>query len=176
MGGARCRELSQLALRQASLEATVNWEALSAIAELLGAIGVLASLLYLATQIRQNTVWLRQQAFQQGTNEVRRWASHFSESHANSELFLKGQRDFSSLDPIEHFRFTMMIFELCSVWGTYQEYSGEDLLGLRDSAETLIGIWIRQGWFEGWWERNEYMFSTAFKAFVRELIARRAEA
>jgi hypothetical protein len=39
----------------------VNWDALAAIAELLGAIGVLASLIYLAVQIRQNTVWLRQQ-------------------------------------------------------------------------------------------------------------------
>ena len=121
----------------------MNWDALSAISESLGAIGVLASLLYLGTQIRQNTVWLRQQAFQMSTNEVRRWASHFSDSQANSELFLRGQRDHASLNSIERFRFTMMIFELCSVWGTYQQYSGEDLLGMRDSAEKSIENWIR---------------------------------
>ena len=152
----------------------MNWDALAAIAELLGAIGVLASLLYLGTQIRQNTVWLRQQAFQLGTNEVRRWASHFSDSHANSELFLRGQKDFRSLDSTERFRFTMMIFELCSVWGTYQQYSGEDLLGMRGSAEKSIEIWIGQGWFQAWWESNAYMFPPTFKSFVQELIARRA--
>jgi hypothetical protein len=152
----------------------VNWDALAATAELLAAVGVLASLVYLGVQIRQNTVWLRQQAFQLGTNEVRRWASHFSDSHANSELFLRGQRDFRSLDAIERFRFTMMIFELCSVWGTYQEYSGEDLLGLRDSAEKSIETWIGQGWFQEWWEHNAYMFPPAFQAFVQKLIERSA--
>lgn len=157
-------------------EVTVNWNALGAIAELLGAVGVLVSLLYLAAQIRQNTRWLKQQAFQVGTNEIRRWSSHFSESQANSELFLRGQADFSSLDPTERFRFTMMIFELCSVWGTYQQYSGEDLLGLRDSAETSIRRWIEQGWFEKWWNLNQYLFSPAFKTFVEEILARAAAA
>ena len=79
----------------------VNWDALPAVAELIGAIGVLASLIYLGTRIRQNIVWLRRQAFQLGTNEVRRWASNLSNSNANSELFLKSQRDFGSLDPTE---------------------------------------------------------------------------
>jgi hypothetical protein len=32
----------------------MNWDAIGAIAELLGAIGVIASLVYLATQIRQS--------------------------------------------------------------------------------------------------------------------------
>jgi hypothetical protein len=54
---------------------TVNWDALAAVAEVPAAIGVFASLLYLGRQIHQNTVWLRQQAFQIGTNEVRRWAA-----------------------------------------------------------------------------------------------------
>ena len=152
----------------------MNWDALAAVAETLGAVGVLGSLIYLGTQIRQNTAWLRQQAFQMGTNEVRRWSSHFSESPENSELFLRGQRDFSSLDAIERFRFTMMIFELCSVWGTYQQYSGEDLLGLRESAEISILGWIEQGWFRRWWEINQYMFPPTFKGFVEELLARGA--
>ena len=97
----------------------MNWDALAAIAEILGAIGVLASLIYLAVQIRQNTIWLRQQAFQLSTNEVRHWAMQFSGSQQNAELFLRGQRDHGSLDATERLQFTMMIFEICSVWATY---------------------------------------------------------
>ncbi len=33
----------------------MNWDAIGAIAELFGAVGVIASLVYLAVQIRQNT-------------------------------------------------------------------------------------------------------------------------
>lgn len=154
----------------------MNWDALAATAELLGALGVLASLAYLGLQIRQNTTWLRQQAFQLSTNEVRRWASHFSGSRANSELFLKGQRDFASLDSIERFQFTMMIFEICSVWSTYQRHSEEgDLLGLAESAEASIGSWIDQGWFRGWWKLNAYMFPPDFKSFVNELLAKHSD-
>ena len=148
----------------------MSWDAVAAIAETVGALGVLASLIYLGLQIRQNTAWLRQQAFQLGTNEIRRWSSHFSESRETSELFLKGQRDFDSLDPVERFQFTMIIFELCSVWGTYQQYQGDEFLGLRDSAEVSIRNWIAQGWFRRWWEVNEYLFPPVFKEFVVGLL------
>jgi hypothetical protein len=37
----------------------LNWEAIGALAELVGAIGVIASLAYLASQIRQNTHAMR---------------------------------------------------------------------------------------------------------------------
>ncbi len=50
----------------------MNWDAIGAIAELLGAIGVIASLIYLATQIRhsrdqmgENTRALRAGTYQQ---------------------------------------------------------------------------------------------------------------
>jgi hypothetical protein len=38
---------------------SVNWEALGAIANLLAALGVIATLIYLAIQIRQNNIQLR---------------------------------------------------------------------------------------------------------------------
>ena len=37
----------------------MNWEAMVAVAEITGAVGVIASLVYLAIQVRQNTRWLR---------------------------------------------------------------------------------------------------------------------
>ena len=37
----------------------MNWDAIGAIAELLGAVGVIASLVYLAGQIRQNSRLVR---------------------------------------------------------------------------------------------------------------------
>lgn len=155
-------------------EAAMNWDALGAVAELLGAIGVLASLVYLGIQIHQNTRWLKQQAFQLSTNEVRRWASNFSGSHANSELFLRGQQDHHSLTPTERFQFTMMIFEILSVWETYRQHDTKELLGLRESAEISIGGWIRQGWFLEWWRMNEFMLPPDFKAFVQEIMDRHA--
>ena len=150
----------------------MNWEALSAVAELLGAVGVFASLVYLAIQIHQNNRWLKQQAYQLSTNELRRWVSHFSDSRETSELFLRGQRNYEALDPIERLQFTMIVFEMCSVWGTYQQYHDEDLLGMRASAEQTIRMWLEQGWFLGWYRANEYMLPADFKVFLEPLIER----
>lgn len=43
----------------------MNWDAVAAIGELVGAVAVLITLVYLATQIRQNTQAMRRQAAQQ---------------------------------------------------------------------------------------------------------------
>jgi hypothetical protein len=49
----------------------MNWDAIGAIAELLGAIGVIASLIYLATQIRQSReqMFENTRALQAGTHQ-----------------------------------------------------------------------------------------------------------
>ncbi len=49
----------------------VNWDAVGAIAELVGAIGVIASLVYLATQIRSNTRAIKVSAYQQNSTAYR---------------------------------------------------------------------------------------------------------
>jgi hypothetical protein len=152
----------------------VNWDAVGAIANLVAAIGVLVSLIYLALQVRQNTQWLRQQAFQLGTNEVRRWAAHFTGSTEVAELYIRGQKGFASLTPPERLRFTMLIFEICSIWATYQEHNEQDFLGLRQSAEDTIANWIRQGWFVGWYAQTSHMFSPNFKQFAERVIDRAA--
>ena len=136
----------------------MNWDAIGAIANLLAALGVLVSLIYLAVQVRQNTRSVRQQAFQIGTNEVRRWSSHFVERPEVAELYLRGQRNYAGLEPAEQVRFTMLIFEICSIWATYLEHSEEDLLGLRESAEYSLSRWIRQGWFGPWFGAHAQCF------------------
>ncbi|MBN8280799.1 MAG: hypothetical protein J0M16_09345 [Gammaproteobacteria bacterium] len=150
----------------------MNWDAIGAIANLVAALGVLVSLVYLAIQVKQNTRSVRQQAFQIGTNEVRRWSGRFAESRDVAELYLRGQQDYAALGAADQVRFTMLVFEICSIWATYLEHSEEDLLGLRQSAEYSLGRWIRQGWFTPWFAAHAHMFSPAFNAFVRRLIDR----
>jgi len=47
----------------------MNWEAIGAIGEVLGALGVIVTLVYLAFQIRQNTSALKLNAEQSAVNE-----------------------------------------------------------------------------------------------------------
>jgi hypothetical protein len=92
----------------------MNWDAIGAIAELLGAVGVIASLVYLTTQIRQsrdqmaqNTRALRAGAYQQfghsvGGREMSRLAVP-----GRSRTITVGLSDFEQLNEEERDRFSV---------------------------------------------------------------------
>ena len=84
----------------------MNWEAIGAIGEILGAIAVLVTLVYLALQIRQNTYQIREAA-SQDTIHLWNTISQATVSDPNLvEIFLKGQNDLSALNPVERKRYT----------------------------------------------------------------------
>ena len=47
------------------------------------------------------------------------------------------------------------------------------ILGEKASRISVIGMWIEQGWFPGWWRSSQYLFPPRFKLFVEELLERR---
>jgi len=94
----------------------MNWEALAAIAELLGAIGVIVTLIYLSVQIRQNSNQLRGTA----TTAVYEYQRTLTEMlSADPELYkiaLRGNEDLASLDPWERQRFTIWCIHETGMW------------------------------------------------------------
>lgn len=75
----------------------MNWSALGAIAELLGAAGVIASLLYLATQMRQSLSLARVEAQKRCIASMREVTANLLADPELNALFLKGLDDWSDL-------------------------------------------------------------------------------
>jgi hypothetical protein len=82
----------------------VDWGAIGAIAELIGGAGVIASLVYLAIQIRQNTRTERTRAFQDIFSSYNAH-NHEMFSGRNGELIVLGMRNLSALSGAERLRF-----------------------------------------------------------------------
>ena len=87
----------------------MNWEAVGAIAELAGALGVIASLVYLATQIRQNTRTLRSSSVQDYTMGTGNAIGLMGQSPQNAEVFQRGMRSFDDLSEPGQAHFSMML-------------------------------------------------------------------
>jgi hypothetical protein len=83
----------------------MNWDAIGAIAELLGAIGVIASLVYLATQIRQGREQVRAATAQQYQSQATSTAQAWAQDPASARLVRRGIEDVDQLDEDESFRF-----------------------------------------------------------------------
>jgi len=87
----------------------MDLQSLGNLGEFVGGLAVIASLIYLALQIRQNTKSVRlqvEQAIKRDTWDLRRSAI---ENPELAELFTKAMTDFDSLSPAERFRINMGI-------------------------------------------------------------------
>ena len=82
----------------------MDWNAISTIAESVGAAGVIISLIYLARQVRESN---QNAAIEANERLARDYASHGSVvmSDENVEIFVKGLNDFFSLTPTERVKF-----------------------------------------------------------------------
>jgi len=88
----------------------MNWTALGALAELIGAIGVIASLIYLATQVRQNAKGIRIAAADAAVKSLMDWVTPLVQNPESWDLFWRGCTNLQSLEPNERARWIPMAF------------------------------------------------------------------
>lgn len=126
----------------------MNWDAVSAIAETIGVIAVVISLLYVGYQVRQNTIQLRQDNMRQlvrGTLDVN-WYYHRHEDVF--DIFRRGVRSFDRLEPQAKAIFHSIVVDLAFY---FEIVRGMHKAGLVDRAALgtnirfLAGILVTDG-------------------------------
>jgi hypothetical protein len=90
----------------------MSLEDLGNIGDFVGGLLLAISLLYLATQIRQNTKSSRAEAYQDAVDKINNWSTLFVHEKSHSDLFYRGLKSHSSLEPEERSQFyhLMMIY------------------------------------------------------------------
>ena len=122
----------------------MNWDAIGAVGEILGALAVVLSLGYLAGQIKSNTGALRRAASRDAVAGVNEWLSHVTVDNETTNLFGRGVEDYSSLAPEEVARFRFLLFQLFKVM--------EDMHFQHEE-----GVLDHEQW-EGWrWVLSQYL-------------------
>jgi len=164
----------------------MNWDAIGAIAETLGAVGVIASLVYLASQIRQsrdqmhqNTQALRGSSYQQLFQSIDSIAQSSSDSPDKERAVRLGRLDYSQLDEEDAFRFDNWIMGLLLAWenAEYQHRVGmldkdRRMLHLRQLKATVLLPGVTQ-----WWRKSPFfeVLSPEFVALVEEILGEEAD-
>ena len=91
--------------------ATVNWQAIAAVGEVAGALGVIVSLLYLSRQIGQNTQQMRIATHAETTRDFREFTRQ-TLTGGFSKVFSDGLEDYESLDPQGKLEFAFLMFDM----------------------------------------------------------------
>jgi hypothetical protein len=85
---------------------------LGSIGELVGALATIATLAYLALQIRGNTRAVRSQARQHSQSTTRSWTLAVAQDEPLADIFRRGLASFESLEPTEQIRFTFLMSQI----------------------------------------------------------------
>ena len=141
---------------------------LGSLGEFLAAIATLATLIYLAVQIRQNTLATRA-ASHHAITDVMNKTNHLVIADAEvARIWVAGRADRSALDPEERERFDNILLCYFHVFDTlhYQARVGagdnELLLAEEKSFAHLFSL---PGVSE-WWKANPYAFSPRFRSYM----------
>ena len=149
----------------------MNWDAIGAIGELVGAIGVIATLAYLAVQIKNNTTTSRANTYQGFNSEVlalrrfrienphleRFWELRFDERELLSDL------EKSQFDNIVKYR--LQLFEGIAVQTSRGVIEGESWTVARRDIATMV----ENPGFSDWWEIYQASFTETFQQEIAQL-------
>ena len=149
----------------------MNWEAIGAISESLGALGVIASLIYLATQLRSNAVASSVEAKLATT----RFLTDFNRDLINDpelyDVWDRGSRDQASLNRTEYIRFSNL--NLNAFWffsaGHYQKRVGKLDADDFHEMESIMAFWLSRPGVQDWWRKYGYKrYNQHFVEYVEE--------
>ena len=87
----------------------MNWDAVGAIAESVGALGVIFSLIYLALQVRQNTQQVRLSRFQETSSSLQDGFAPIYNNAGNLAIWFKGHYKPDDLDEQEVYTFRLFM-------------------------------------------------------------------
>jgi hypothetical protein len=93
----------------------MNWEAIGAVGEIVGALAVVISLLYLALQIRNQVAQARLEALHDMSKEFREVSTLFATPDI-ADLFVRANNEFDSMSDSELVRLIVVITNLFRAW------------------------------------------------------------
>ena len=93
----------------------MNWDAVSAIAEILGSIAVVVTLIYVAIQIRQSNRESQSSTAWAITNSLNEFAGRITSDTELASVWNRGIADFNALDDTDQERFVILIAEWYNV-------------------------------------------------------------
>jgi hypothetical protein len=148
----------------------MNWEAIGAIGEIVGAAAVVFSLVYLSIQIRTQSAESRISAMHDIAVGFRENIASFSDREL-AEIIIKGNQDISSLNEVERVRLISAGQRLLRLW--------EEAFAMHQKGRLEAGVWdpmVRQYksimggvCFQFIWSMRKEYYNDDFRKFVDSL-------
>jgi len=151
----------------------MNWDAIGAIGEVVGALLVVGSLLFVGFQIRQSVRESRAATMDRITSGWVDFYYKLSQDADLSEIMRKGMNDLSSLTDPEHFRFNVLLIGMFRSWHNawYQWRLGVFDMESWDSQMRTIRSFLTLPSALAVWEERKIVLPEAFRSYIEAEVA-----
>ena len=148
------------------LSEAANW------AEIVSAIGLVISLIYVGIQVTDNTSAMRSETASNASTEIIDWYTHMSGDPELMDVWLRGVTEPDSLDEQESLRFVFLLHIIMLQFqnnyylveeGTLDE---KMLLAINNTLSTIRGT----PGFAMYWSLRRDLFNPEYQAFVEQLM------
>ncbi|MEM1403560.1 MAG: hypothetical protein AAGG55_09530 [Pseudomonadota bacterium] len=148
----------------------MDWEAIGAVGEVIGATAVVVTLAYLALQIRQNTRALRATSIDSMTtiaNDIR--TNLFTDPEITA-IYVNGLGAIESLNDLERERFRLLMTNaLWALWNAYtQAQLGENQSW--EAQKLLLRRFLTQPGGQWYWSTYKSEFAPDFRAEIDSIL------
>jgi len=152
----------------------MNWEAIGAVGEIVGAITVVATLIYLAIQVKDSARAARSQSITDATTGMQAWYQELGSNPQACEVFLEGFTNPEALSKHAQYQFIMMMH---AYFVGYQRsfflaQEGTLDVALRDSIGTAIVAVNQLPGTHLYWRQRKAFFQPEFVDWVEGLLDR----
>jgi hypothetical protein len=147
-------------------------DALGNIGDLLGGIGVVVTLAYLAVQIRKNTLSVRSAALDSISTSISEFMDKVAQDPALTTIWFDGLSGTVDLSETDRRRFNLLLISLLRRW---ENAFHQNRAGLLESAswsgmrEGLTFVFSSPG-AQTWWKQARNLFSADFVAFAEHAV------
>ena len=151
---------------------------LGSLGELVAAIATVATLGYLAVQIRQNTASVRMASHRGVADQFQLTNLTVLQDPAIAEIVMRGLPDSSSLSEVERFRFELF---LMAIFRTYEELYQLSQKGMIDPdlwecREQSMIYWLSHQSVSSWWASEQRVtFVSSFSTHVERRLSESQE-
>ena len=151
----------------------MDLQTLANVGEFLGGLGVIVSLIYLAVQIRGNTLSQQSETYARSLERMASMQAFMSKDHAFTKMFSEGLIDPSQLTITQKIQFSWVLTEMFGniEFMFFQSEQRNIPAELWDRWVETLKWWLTFPGVVAWWKGKPTPFTPAFMSCVEECIA-----
>lgn len=151
----------------------MNWDAIGAIGEVLGAAAVVISVVYLAVQVRKQTEEAKLSATRELSTQFQAGLDMMAQDGDLTDIWEAGMRDFKALPSNQQLRLSIYLQRMTRVLEAQYIHSKKENVSpeLFQSTQLAFMAFLKFPGSRTWWQMSKHMYVAGFGDHVDNMIA-----